>query len=74
MTRMITRLLPTFLAAIALGACGVDSTPQSSGSPGATTQASGASAPPAAQDDKKDEPKAEASTASPPQPPGKDTQ
>ena len=62
MARMFTRLLPTLLAAIALGACGVDSTPQSSGAPGATTQASGASAPPAPppESEKKDEPRAEA--------------
>jgi hypothetical protein len=37
---MTIRLLAAFLAAIALGACGVDSTPQSTGASGATSQQS----------------------------------
>lgn len=55
---MKMRIPAALLAAAALAACGVDSTPQSSGTSGATNPSSSAPAP--APEEKKDEPKAEA--------------
>jgi hypothetical protein len=58
---MKSGFLAALLAAGLLAACGVDSTPQSTGASGATSSPpAAAAAPAAAQEEKKDEPKEEA--------------